>query len=179
MVGCHDEVDSRQREAVFWACSVDVSEVDTESPLAVRFLDKYDVGQLFRVFHFSDCSCMEEFVDLLVDRFLPFWREAPPFLLDWLKGRVDVQPMSDYCGVNSSHVRLLPREDVFVLSQEMGKGVSEVLRKLGANVGEVFRVVVQRYRLQLFRGLRSGVHLVAHVELVQVNVINRFLLHGC
>ena len=179
MARCHDEVDSRQWEAVFWACSVDVSEVDAESPLAVRFFDKYDVSQLFRVFHFSDCSCLEEFTNLLVDRFFPFWREAPPLLLDWLKGRANVQPMSDYCGVNSSHVRLLPREDVFVLSQEMGKGVSEVLRKIGADVGEVFRVVVQRYRLQLFRGLRSSVHLVVHVELVQVYVIDRFSLHGC
>ena len=42
--GIHDEVDSRQRETVFWACSVDVSEVDAESPLSVRFFDKYDVG---------------------------------------------------------------------------------------------------------------------------------------
>ena len=153
MAGCsiYDEVDSRQRETVFWACSVDVSEADVQSPLAVHFFDKYGIGQPLKVFHFSDCSCLKELADLLVD---------------WLKGRADVQPMSDYCGVNSSHVCLLPREDVFVLSQEMGKGVSEVLRKLGVDVGEVFRVVVQRHMLQLFRGLRSCVHLVAHVELV-------------
>ena len=87
--------------------------------------------------------------------------------------------MSDYCGVNSSHICLLPCEDVFVLSQEMGKEASEVFRKLETNVSEVFRVVVQRYRLQLFRGLRSGVHLVTYVELVQVYVIDHFLLHGC
>ena len=48
-----------------------------------------------------------------------------------------------------------------------------------ADVGEVFRVVVQRYMLQLLRGLRSGVCLVMHVELVQVYVVNRFLLHEC
>ena len=42
--GIHDEVDSRQRETIFWACFIDVSEVDAESPLAVRFFDKYDVG---------------------------------------------------------------------------------------------------------------------------------------
>ena len=35
--GIHDEVDLWQRETVFLACSVDVSEVDAESPLAVRF----------------------------------------------------------------------------------------------------------------------------------------------
>ena len=70
-------------------------------------------------------------------------------------------------------------ENVFVLSQEIGEGVSEVLRKFRADVCGVFRVVVQRYRLQLFRGLRSGVHLIAHVELVQVYVIDRLLLHEC
>ena len=68
----YDEVDSRQRETIFWACSVDASEVDAESPLAVRFFYEYVVGQPFRIFHFSDCSYLEEFADLLVDRFLPF-----------------------------------------------------------------------------------------------------------
>ena len=88
--GIYDEVDSWQRETVFWAFSIDVSEVDAESPLAVSFFDQYDVGQPLRVFHFSDCSCLEELADLLVDRFLPFWSEASPLLLDWLKGRADV-----------------------------------------------------------------------------------------
>ena len=92
MVGysIYDEVDSRQRETIFWTCSIDVGEVDTEPPLAVRFLDKYDVGQPFRIFHFSDCSGLEEFADLLVDRFLPFWCKAPSLLLDWLQGWADV-----------------------------------------------------------------------------------------
>ena len=47
--GIYYEVDSWQRETIFWACSVDVSEVDAESPLAVRFFEEYDVGQPFRV----------------------------------------------------------------------------------------------------------------------------------
>ena len=73
MAGCgvYDEVDPRQRETVFWACSVGVSEVDAESPLTVCFFDKYDVGQPFRIFHLSDCSRLEEFANLLVDRFFP------------------------------------------------------------------------------------------------------------
>ena len=126
--GSHDEVDSRQRETVFWACFVDVSKVDAESPLASFFFDKYDVGQPFRIFHLFDCSRLEEFADLLVDRFLPFLREAPPLLFDWLEGWVDVQPMSDYCRVNSSHVCLPPHEDVFVLSKKMGERAFEVFR---------------------------------------------------
>ena len=88
MTGCgiYDEVDLRQRETVLWACSIDVSEVDVESPLAICFFDKYDAGQPFRIFYPSDCSLLEEFVDLLVDGFLSFWREAPPLLFDWLEG---------------------------------------------------------------------------------------------
>ena len=65
--GIHYEVDLWQRETIFWACSIDVSEVDAESPLAVRFFDEYDVGQPFLVLHLSDYSCMEELADLLVD----------------------------------------------------------------------------------------------------------------
>ena len=126
--GVYDEVDPRQRETVFWARSVDVSEVNAESPLAVCFFDKYDVGQPFRIFHLSDCSRLEEFADLLVDRSLPVWHEAPPLLFYWLERGTDVQPMSNYCRVNSSHVRLLPREDVFVLSQKMGERAFEVFR---------------------------------------------------
>ena len=97
MAGCgiYDEVDPRQRETVLWARSIDVSEVDTESPLTVFFFDKYDVGQPLRIFHLSDYSCLEEFVDFLVDGFLYFWHEAPPLLFDWLKGWADIQPMND------------------------------------------------------------------------------------
>ena len=124
MAGCgiYDKVDSRQREAVFWACSVDVNEVDAESPLVVYFFDKYDVGQPFRIFHLYDCPCLKELADLLVDRFLPLWREAPSLLLDWLEGWANVQPMSNYCGVNSSHIRLLPCKDVFVCLRKWVRG---------------------------------------------------------
>ena len=87
--------------------------------------------------------------------------------------------MSDYCGINPSHILLLPREDILILFQEVGKEASEVFRKLGADVGEVFRVIVQLYGLQLFRGFRSGIYLVVHVELVIVYIVDRFLLHGC
>ena len=87
--------------------------------------------------------------------------------------------MSDYCGVNSFHICLLPCENVFDLSQEMGNEAYEVFCKLRTDVGEVLRIIVQRYRFQLLLGLRSGVHLVAHLELIQVYVVDCFLLHGC
>ena len=124
--GIYDEVDPRQREIVLWARSVDVSEVDTESPLVVYFFDKYDICQPLRILHLPNRSYLEEFADLLVDGFLSLWREAPPLLFDWLEGWADVQPMKDYCRINSSHVRLLPCKDVFVLSQKMGEEAFEV-----------------------------------------------------
>ena len=70
--GVHDEVDPLQREAVLWACFVYVGEVDTESPLAICFLDEHNVSQPLRIFHLSDRSCLEELVELLVDGFLAF-----------------------------------------------------------------------------------------------------------
>ena len=125
--GVHNEVDPWQREAVLWACFVDVGEVDTESPLAICFFDEYYVSQPLRILHLPDRSCLEEFADLLVDGFLSFWSEAPPLFLDRFEGRAGVQPMSDYCRVNSSYVRLLPCEDVFVMFQKLSKESFEVL----------------------------------------------------
>ena len=88
--GIYNEVDPWQGETILWACSVDVSEVDAESPLVVRFFDEYDVGQQFRILHFSYCPSLEELADLLIYRFLSFWSETPSFLLDWFEGWTDV-----------------------------------------------------------------------------------------
>ena len=128
MVGCgvYDEVYPRQRETVPWTCFVDVSEVDTKSQLSICFFDEYDVVQPLRILYLPDHSCLEEFADLLIDGFLSFWREAPPLLLDWFEGRADIEPMSYYCGINASHVRLLPCEDIFVLSQKLSEEAFEV-----------------------------------------------------
>ena len=83
--GIHDEVDPRQREAVLWACFVDVSEVDTKSPLSIWFFDGYDVSQPLRILYLPDRPCMEEFADLLVDGFLSFWPKLLLFCLIVLK----------------------------------------------------------------------------------------------
>ena len=83
--GVHDEVNPWQREAVLRSCFVYVSEVDTESPLAICFFDEYNIGQPLRIFYLSDRSCLEELADLLVDGFLPFWCEVSALLLDWFE----------------------------------------------------------------------------------------------
>ena len=124
----HDEVDPWQRESVLWARFVYVSEVDIESPLEIFFFDEYDVSQPLRILDLPDCSCLEEIADLLVDGFLSFWREAPWLFLDRFKRRAGVQSMSDYCRVNSSHICLLPCEDVSILSQKLSKEAFEVFR---------------------------------------------------
>ena len=126
--GIHDEIDPRQREAVLWARFVYVSEVDTEPPLAIFFFDEHDVSQPLRILHLPDRSYLEKFADLLVDGFFPLWCEAPSLLLDRFEGWAGVQPMSDYCRVNSSHVRLLLCEDVSVLSQKLSEEAFEVFR---------------------------------------------------
>ena len=40
--------------------------------LPFAFFYEYDVGKPFRVFHFSDRTCLEELADLLINRFLSF-----------------------------------------------------------------------------------------------------------
>ena len=80
--GIYYKVDPRKREAIFRACSINVSKVDVESPFVVRFFDEYDVGQPLRVLHFSDRTCLEELSDLLINRFLSLWSQTPSFLLD-------------------------------------------------------------------------------------------------
>ena len=82
--GIYYEVDLWQRETIFWACSVDVSEVDAESQLAVN-----RACRPFRVLHLPECPCLKELADLLVDCFLSFWSEAPSFLLDWFERWTD------------------------------------------------------------------------------------------
>ena len=118
--------DSWQREAVLWACFIYVSEVDTESPLAIGFLDEHNIGQPLGIFYFSYCSCLEEFADFFVDGFLSFWCEAPAFLFNRFEGRVGVQFMGNYCRVDSAHVCLLPCENVPVLSQKLREVAFEV-----------------------------------------------------
>ena len=68
----YDEVDPWQREAVLWERFVYVSEVDTESPLAICFFDKYNVFQPLRILDFPNRSCLEELADLLIDGFFLF-----------------------------------------------------------------------------------------------------------
>ena len=126
--GVHDEVDPWQREAVLRACFIYVSEVNTESPLAIGFFDEYNIGQPFRIFYLSYRSCLEELANLLVDGFFPFWCETSALLLDWFEGGVGVQSMSDYCRVDSSHVCLLLCENIFILSQKLSEEAFEVFR---------------------------------------------------
>ena len=125
--GIYDEIDSWQREDVLWACFIYVSEVDTESPLAIGFLDEYNIGQPLGIFYFSYCSRLEEFADFVVDGFLSLLREAPAFLFNRFEGRVGVQFMGDYCRVDSSHVCLRPCENVSILPQKLSEEAFEVL----------------------------------------------------
>ena len=90
--------------------------------LSFAFFDEYDVGQPFRVLHFSDRPCLEEFADLLINRFFCLsGAKLLLFCLTDLKDGLTVSPVSDYCGVNPSHVFLLPREGILVLFQEVNK----------------------------------------------------------
>ena len=100
---------------MFWAGLVDICEIDAKSPFSVCFFDEKNVGQPLRIFCLPDYICLEELAHFFINCLLPFWGEAPSFLLDRLEGRTDVEPVGDYCRVESSHVFLLPGKHLHVL----------------------------------------------------------------
>ena len=59
--------------------SVDISEVNAKLPLAVCLFDEDYISQLVKVFYFSDRFGLEEFVNLFIDRLLPFLRRSSFF----------------------------------------------------------------------------------------------------
>ena len=68
----HYEVDSRQGKAVFWASLVNIGKVNVELSFAICLLDENHISQPVGIIYFSDNSSLEEFVDLFVNRLLPF-----------------------------------------------------------------------------------------------------------
>ena len=106
--GVHYEVNSRQGKAIFRASSVNIGKVNAESPFSICLLDENHISQPVGIIYFLDCSGLEEFANLFVDRLLPFWVKTSSFLFDGFKGGGDIQLVGDNCWVNSSYVLLLP-----------------------------------------------------------------------
>ena len=113
--GVHYEVDPGQGKAIFRASPIYIGKVNVESPFSICLLDKNHISQPVRIIYFSDSSGLEEFVNLFVDRLLPFWGETSSFLFDGFEGGNGIQLVGDNCWVNSSHVLLLPSEYLHIL----------------------------------------------------------------
>ena len=77
--GVHYKVDPRYGKAIFWTGSVDIGEVNAESPFSIRLFDEDYITQPVRVFYFSDSFGLEEFINFFIDRLLPFWGVTPSF----------------------------------------------------------------------------------------------------
>ena len=95
--GVHYEVDPRQGKAIFRASPVNIGKVNAESPFAIFLLDENHINQPVGIIYFSDSSGLEDFVDLFVDRLLPFWGETSSFLFDGFEGGNDIQLVGDNC----------------------------------------------------------------------------------
>ena len=108
--GVHYEVDLGQGKAIFQASPVNISKVNIESPFSICLLDENHISQQFGIIYFSNSLGLEDFVDLFVDRLLPFRGETSSFLFDGFEGGNDIQLVGDNCWVNSSHVLLLQSE---------------------------------------------------------------------
>ena len=68
--GIYYKVDPRQGKAVFWAGSIDVSEVNAESSFSIFLFDENHINLPIGVIYFPDSSGLEEFDDFFIDRFL-------------------------------------------------------------------------------------------------------------
>ena len=112
--GVHYKVDPRGK-VIFWIGSVDIGEVNANSPFAVCLFDEDYISQPVRVFYFSDSFGLDDFVNFFIDRLLPLWGKASSFLFDGFEGGANVQLVCDYYGVNSPHILLLPGEYFYIL----------------------------------------------------------------
>ena len=88
--GIYYKVDPRQGKTVFWAGSIDVSEVNAESSFAIFLFDENHINQPIGVIYFPDSSGLEEFADFFIDRFLSLWGEGYSFLFDRFEGGADI-----------------------------------------------------------------------------------------
>ena len=113
--GVHYELDSAQGKAVFRVSPVNINKINAELPFSICLLDENHISQPVRIMYFLDSSGLEEFVDLFVNRLLPFWGETSSFLFDGFEGGDDIQIVGDNCWVNSSHILLLQSEYFHIL----------------------------------------------------------------
>ena len=95
--GIYYKVNPRQGKIVFWAGSIDVSEVNVESPFSICLFDENHVSQPVGVIYFPDSSSLEEFTNFFVYRFLSLWGEASSFLFDRYEGGADIYFVGDDC----------------------------------------------------------------------------------
>ena len=107
-------VDPRKRKAVLGAGFVEISEVDTGSPLSVWLGDKHGIGYPGRVVGLADEPVFSEFLNFLFQCFGSFFIEQSSFLLGRRKVTVDVQVMTTDAGVDSYHIFMRPGEDILV-----------------------------------------------------------------
>ena len=106
-----------QRETIFWACIVEVGVIDAHPSFAFLFRDHYHIFQPVWIFHLSNESGFQQFVNLIPDNLLLVWLETSDPLSDGSCCWQDVKPMRDDGGVNSLHVRMRPCKDVMALSE--------------------------------------------------------------
>ena len=70
--GVHYEIDPGQGKAIFQASPINIAKVNAKSSFSVCLLDENHISQPVGIIYFSNSSGLEEFVDLFVDRLLPF-----------------------------------------------------------------------------------------------------------
>ena len=115
--GVYNMVYPWQRETIFWACIVEVGVIDAHPSFAFLFRDHYHICQPVWIFHLSNESGFQQFVNLIPDNLLPAWLETSDPLSDGSCCWKDVKSMRDDGGVNSLYIRVRPCKDIMVLPE--------------------------------------------------------------
>lgn len=105
----------RKRERIFWACLVQVGEVDVFAVLSIFFLNHHYIGQPIGVFNFDDRSDVDELLDFFVDDLIFFLCELPSLLLHQRMSWIYSELMSDYRWIDPIHVFMCPCGVIFML----------------------------------------------------------------
>ena len=110
--GIHDLIDPWQRERVFWACTIQICEINAHPFLAIGFWTTYRIRRPSGVHDPANHPRCLQLQDLLLDEVLTFLRLAASLLLDGVRTGTYRQMVLDHLPWNPRKLRRFPREHV-------------------------------------------------------------------
>ena len=97
-------VDPRKQEAILWACSVKVGQINTNSPATIRLFDQDHICYPLGVLGFSNEANFEELIHLNINDHIVLDIECSMLLLNSLELQVNVKAVDHYTLIYSWHI---------------------------------------------------------------------------